>query len=197
VGIGRGDRINPYDGMNYQGSSWTDERVERLKALWAGGLSASQIAAILGGVTRNAVIGKADRLKLDRRAKPAPKPTRTHAPGVPKSIRYPVEPRTLTHRPHRGDLVRKRHSRRLDPGLAARPAPLLQSGRAPVRLADVDDASFTRCCRYILGEPAGLDTLYCGAPIAAKSLCAHHHHLCYVKVDRLGRPIENLAEISA
>ena len=59
MGIGRGDRINPYDGMNYQGSSWTDERVERLKALWAGGLSASQIAAILGGVTRNAVIGKA------------------------------------------------------------------------------------------------------------------------------------------
>ena len=39
--------------------SWTDERVETLKKLWTDGLSASQIAAELGGVTRNAVIGKA------------------------------------------------------------------------------------------------------------------------------------------
>jgi GcrA cell cycle regulator len=40
---------------------WTDERVELLKKLWADGLSASQIAARLGGVTRNAVIGKVHR----------------------------------------------------------------------------------------------------------------------------------------
>ena len=38
--------------------SWTDERVARLSKLWADGLSASQVAADLGGVTRNAVIGK-------------------------------------------------------------------------------------------------------------------------------------------
>ena len=38
--------------------SWTDERVSRLAKLWADGLSASQIAAELGGMTRNAVIGK-------------------------------------------------------------------------------------------------------------------------------------------
>ena len=42
--------------------SWTDERVELLKKLWADGLSASQIAAELGGITRNAVIGKVHRL---------------------------------------------------------------------------------------------------------------------------------------
>ena len=41
--------------------SWTDERVELLKKLWADGLSASQIAAELGGITRNAVIGKRRR----------------------------------------------------------------------------------------------------------------------------------------
>ena len=46
--------------------SWTDERVELLKKLWADGLSASQIAAELGGVTRNAVIGKVHRLGLLR-----------------------------------------------------------------------------------------------------------------------------------
>ena len=44
--------------------SWTDERVELLKKLWADGLSASQIAAELGGITRNAVIGKVHRLGL-------------------------------------------------------------------------------------------------------------------------------------
>ncbi|KAB2849212.1 MAG: GcrA cell cycle regulator, partial [Hyphomicrobiaceae bacterium] len=42
--------------------SWTDDRVEVLKKLWAEGLSASQIASRLGSVTRNAVIGKVHRL---------------------------------------------------------------------------------------------------------------------------------------
>ena len=45
--------------------SWTDERVAMLRELWAKGLSASQIAVQLGGVTRNAVIGKAHRLGQD------------------------------------------------------------------------------------------------------------------------------------
>lgn len=53
--------------------SWTDDRVSRLAKLWADGLSASQIAADLGGVTRNAVIGKVHRLGLSGRAKPAGK----------------------------------------------------------------------------------------------------------------------------
>ena len=48
--------------------SWTDERVEVLKKLWSDGLSASQIAAKLGDVTRNAVIGKVHRLGLQGRA---------------------------------------------------------------------------------------------------------------------------------
>jgi len=63
--------------------AWTDERVEQLKTLWIGGASASQIAKELGGVTRNAVIGKVHRLGLSSRnqgkgdapekaAKPAP-----------------------------------------------------------------------------------------------------------------------------
>ena len=48
--------------------SWTQEREEQLKKLWKKGHSASQIAEILGGTTRNAVIGKAHRLKLAARA---------------------------------------------------------------------------------------------------------------------------------
>src|SRR5437870_9220446 len=65
--------------------SWTDERVETLKKLWTDGLSASQIAAELGGITRNAVIGKVHRLGLSGRAKspsssaPRPRKARAHS----------------------------------------------------------------------------------------------------------------------
>jgi GcrA cell cycle regulator len=50
--------------------SWTDERIERLKAMWTKGATASQIAEELGGVSRNAVIGKAHRLGLESRPSP-------------------------------------------------------------------------------------------------------------------------------
>ena len=50
--------------------SWTDERIDRLKAMWAEGSTASQIAEDLGGVSRNAVIGKAHRLGLESRPSP-------------------------------------------------------------------------------------------------------------------------------
>src|SRR5258706_8950328 len=64
---------------------WTDERVELLKKLWTDGLSASQIAAELGGITRNAVIGKVHRLGLSGRAKSpsstAPRPRKPRTSG--------------------------------------------------------------------------------------------------------------------
>src|SRR5438094_9450001 len=50
--------------------SWTDERIERLKKMWHDGATASQIADGLGGVSRNAVIGKAHRLGLEQRPSP-------------------------------------------------------------------------------------------------------------------------------
>ena len=50
--------------------SWTDERIDRLKAMWTKGATASQIAEELGGVSRNAVIGKAHRLGLESRPSP-------------------------------------------------------------------------------------------------------------------------------
>ena len=78
---------------------WTEERVEILKKLWLDGLSASQIAKQLGGVTRNAVIGKVHRLGLSGRAAPsqparpvfkAPRPQRPAAAAAP-APRRPVE----------------------------------------------------------------------------------------------------------
>jgi GcrA cell cycle regulator len=82
--------------------SWNDERVETLKKLWQEGLSASQIASRIGGVTRNAVIGKVHRLGLSGRA-----PTSRVATARPRARiaapRRPVKPRfnsasPLTHR---------------------------------------------------------------------------------------------------
>ena len=60
--------------------SWTDERIERLKHLWSQGVTASQIADELGGVSRNAVIGKAHRLGLQSRPSPV-KPNEAEAPA--------------------------------------------------------------------------------------------------------------------
>ena len=48
--------------------SWTPEREEKLRELWKKGHTASQIATLIGGTTRNAVIGKAHRLNLEARA---------------------------------------------------------------------------------------------------------------------------------
>ena len=49
--------------------SWTEEKVESLKKLWGSGKTASQIAEIIGGISRNAVIGKAHRLNLSAKIK--------------------------------------------------------------------------------------------------------------------------------
>jgi GcrA cell cycle regulator len=66
--------------------SWTDERIETLRKLWEQGLTASQIADELGGVSRNAVIGKAHRLELKSR----PSPVKANEVPAPKAA--PVRP---------------------------------------------------------------------------------------------------------
>lgn len=74
--------------------SWTDDRVAELRRLWEAGWSCSQIAAELGGVTRNAVIGKVHRLELQARktvrvvarVPKAPKPPRARTPRYAYSV---------------------------------------------------------------------------------------------------------------
>ena len=81
--------------------SWTDERIERLKELWTRGMTASHIADELGGVSRNAVIGKAHRLGLQSRpspvkaneAAPAEEPQAAPEPAtVPEAKAAPAAP---------------------------------------------------------------------------------------------------------
>jgi GcrA cell cycle regulator len=64
--------------------SWTDERIDRLKTMWEKGMTASQIAEDLGGVSRNAVIGKAHRLDLQSRPSPV-KPNEPSSTPAPKA----------------------------------------------------------------------------------------------------------------
>jgi GcrA cell cycle regulator len=97
--------------------SWTDQRIDQLKALWDKGLTASQIADELGGVSRNAVIGKAHRLGLksrpspvksndaDKKAAPkkaAPAPAKAPAAAAPARPR-PSAPPAETIAPMRAD----------------------------------------------------------------------------------------------
>ena len=79
--------------------NWTDERVEKLKKLWSEGLSASQIAAQLGGVSRNAVIGKAHRLGLKSRPSPVKAGDDAPAKPAPKAAPRPAAPKPAVARP--------------------------------------------------------------------------------------------------
>jgi len=78
--------------------SWTDERIATLTKMWEGGATASQIADELGGVSRNAVIGKAHRLGLKARPSPVkanepkPAPARKEPEGRPPAKAAPKPP---------------------------------------------------------------------------------------------------------
>ncbi|APW72757.1 MULTISPECIES: GcrA family cell cycle regulator [Sphingopyxis] len=71
--------------------SWTDERIEQLRSMWEKGLTASQIADELGGVSRNAVIGKAHRLGLKSRPSPV-KATEKAKPARSAPVPKPAAP---------------------------------------------------------------------------------------------------------
>ena len=86
--------------------SWTDERIETLTKMWEGGATASQIAEELGGVSRNAVIGKAHRLGLKARPSPVKPNEKTEAaraeappPKPAPRAAAPAEPRAPAPRP--------------------------------------------------------------------------------------------------
>ena len=94
--------------------SWTDERVELLKKLWGEGQSASQIAKELGGVTRNAVIGKVHRLGLSNRASSSSKTETSQkvdkkpekvAPKKSEAVTKEPEPKPVMQSPARRQII--------------------------------------------------------------------------------------------
>jgi GcrA cell cycle regulator len=101
--------------------SWTDERIERLKSLWTKGMTASHIADELGGVSRNAVIGKAHRLGLQAR----PSPVKPNEPE-PKAKKARPEP----------EAAPAAEPARPAAAEAPRPAPAREPKPAPVPAAE-------------------------------------------------------------
>ena len=131
---------------------WTDERVEHLKALWTEGLSASQIARVLGGVTRNAVIGKVHRLGLAGRAGPA------------RSER----PRNISNK----SVVRVAAPA---PEIAEEDPITLDDGQFATVLTIND-----RMCRWPIGDPAENEFHFCGRkPKSGTPYCEAHARKAY------------------
>jgi GcrA cell cycle regulator len=142
---------------------WTDERVETLKKLWLDGLSASQIAKQLGGVTRNAVIGKVHRLGLSGRAapsqpaRPAYKPPRPARPAV-----------SATPAPRR---VIEPHA----PVVVARPIPYIEEpGSATVLTLGA------HMCKWPIGDPSSEGFTFCGKRNGGDGpYCVEHARIAY------------------
>ena len=143
---------------------WTDERVELLKKLWQDGLSASQIAKQLGGVTRNAVIGKVHRLGLSGRATPS-KPQRTVF-KAPRPAR-PVAPAIAA------------------PRRIAEAAP---QQTAPVRYIDERPGTATvltlgaHMCKWPIGDPSLDSFTFCGRRSDEGPYCDEHAAVAYQPV---------------
>src|SRR4051812_39810725 len=160
--------------------SWTDERVELLKKLWADGLSASVIATELGGVTRNAVIGKVHRLGLSGRAKaPAPQPPRRAKP-----TRAPSHPLRTAPSVHGNAALA------VEIVPVAEPKPEAEATPRPTQ--DVVIALSERVtimelreqmCRWPLGDPGREDFRFCGGRSSPGGpYCLHHSALAYQPV---------------
>jgi GcrA cell cycle regulator len=180
--------------------SWTDERVETLKRMWNEGQSASQIAKELGGVTRNAVIGKVHRLGLSNRvggkdeddegtaapaptaaARPEPAPRPDPAPR-PEPAR-PAAPAAqspvsnVTPLPVRKAII--------PAGQPLPPQPSLNE-ISPEALASVREVEkrarkltlmelTERTCKWPIGDPATDDFWFCGLPsLPGKPYCEAH-----------------------
>jgi len=124
--------------------SWTEERIEKLTKMWESGSTASQIAEELGGVSRNAVIGKAHRLGLKARpspvkekpakakaAAPKPKPKTEAKPKVEAAAPKPAAPPAPAPRP-------------AAPAQAASPAPQAQPSSNQPRIVSVGPGGFLR-----------------------------------------------------
>ena len=178
--------------------SWTDERVETLKRMWGEGASASTIAKELGGVTRNAVIGKVHRLGLSNRndgadaaapaAPTAPPSAQTAPPAAPVTPAAaapdaPAKAAAAPAVPHGTTVTSIRK-----PLLAGQPLPPQPSANeiSPEALAKVNAVEKTakklklmelteRTCKWPIGDPATPKFWFCGLPVQqGKPYCEAH-----------------------
>lgn len=149
--------------INMAKSVWTADRIDRLKVLFGDGLSCGLIAKDLGdGISRNAVIGKINRMGLrppEKRQPSVCKPARTSAGRSRKSRTEPAKPLTLFWRPHdKPPLIPETDE----------PVVVDFVPTNPVRLVDAGEF----ICRWPLGEPSS-EMLVCGEPTRDQLGCPY------------------------
>ncbi|WP_069300778.1 GcrA family cell cycle regulator [Neptunicoccus sediminis] len=181
--------------------SWTDDRVEMLKTMWGEGKSASQIAKELGGVTRNAVIGKVHRLGLSNRAAPAktvkekpaakeaakpkatPKPaTETAAEPAAEAAPAPKAAEKPVSLPARKPIITAGQP------LPPQPSNSEISAEALATVAEVEKKAkklvlmelTERTCKWPIGDPATDDFWFCGLGVqTGKPYCEAHNAVAF------------------
>lgn len=133
---------------------WTDERIEKVKRLWADGFSAARIAGLIG-TTRNSVIGKVNRLNLLRRDN---RPTRKPRPPRRKTTVTIHRPKVAT----------------IDPPAAPPPVEIWEPAPDPAgNLTVLDLTAYT--CKWPIGDVGQPGFTFCGArPIVGLPYCAYH-----------------------
>jgi len=152
--------------------SWTDERVTLLRELWAKGLSASQIAVQLGGVTRNAVIGKAHRLGLESR----PSPIRSDGTGSRRRNR--AIDRALEAKALRGTMADEEigGEKVVPDGSTHRHEQILP----PIARRGGD----VKSCLWPIGDPGDDDFGFCeDDTVPGRPYCAKHCEVAYIRKD--------------
>lgn len=175
--------------------SWTDERVETLKKMWTEGQSASQIAKELGGVTRNAVIGKVHRLGLSNRSddteesapkvEAAPKPVapKVEVPKVEAVKPEPVEPQPIKVEPVVAPIPLRKAIIPAGQPLPPQPSANEISPEALASVREVEKRAMRlslmdlteRTCKWPIGDPATPEFWFCGLPSqAGKPYCEAH-----------------------
>ena len=137
--------------------SWTYERIEKLKQLWDNGLTASRIAAELGGVTRNAVIGKAHRLGLSGRMA-----SKSKNNGI--------------------SIIRKKRVSTARSQKVIDISPVIDEPMNPVPFQDIKDG----LCRWPFGEPEDIDFKFCGRNTSEGFVyCQSHHKQAYQPLSKI------------
>ncbi|MEM6666763.1 MAG: GcrA family cell cycle regulator [Pseudomonadota bacterium] len=160
--------------------SWTDDRVELLKKLWIDGHSASQIAAQLGGVTRNAVIGKVHRLGLSGRGKTTNRTTTPRAKPA-RATRPATERPRAPSAPTIGATALKIEP---DAAPALAPAPVERSADVttlPPKARKLSIMALNeRVCKWPIGDPTSADFHFCGCDAQPGiPYCTYHAKLAY------------------